>query len=126
MKGALPPSSRLSFLIVGAHCFIRIRPTSVLPVKDRCLTTSLSQRMRPISMDCVASAVSTFSTPDGMPARWASSATARAVSGVASAGLMMTGQPAASAGATLRVIIASGKFHGVIAAHTPTACLITR
>ena len=29
-------------------------------------------------------------------------------------------QPAASAGATLRVIIEAGKFHGVIAAHTPT------
>ena len=34
-------------------------------------------------------------------------------------------QPAASAGATLRVIIALGKFHGVIAAHTPIGCLIT-
>jgi hypothetical protein len=28
--------------------------------------------------------------------------------------------PAASAGAALRAIIAIGKFHGVIAAHTPT------
>gem|GEM_PF-5812321 len=38
---------------------------------------------------------------------------------------MTTGQPAASAGATLRVIIAKGKFHGVIAAHTPMGCLST-
>ena len=38
---------------------------------------------------------------------------------------MTTGQPAASAGATLRVIIAIGKFHGVIAAQTPIACLMT-
>ncbi len=29
-------------------------------------------------------------------------------------------QPAASAGATFRVIIAAGKFHGVMAAQTPT------
>jgi hypothetical protein len=29
-------------------------------------------------------------------------------------------QPAASAGPALRVIIAAGKFHGVIAAATPT------
>jgi hypothetical protein len=36
--------------------------------------------------------------------------------------LTTTVQPAASAGATLRVIIASGKFHGVIAAQTPTGC----
>ena len=39
---------------------------------------------------------------------------------------MTTGQPAASAGATLRVIIAMGKFQGVIAAQTPTGCLSTR
>ena len=38
---------------------------------------------------------------------------------------MMTVQPAASAGATLRVIMASGKFQGVMAAHTPIGCLTT-
>jgi len=38
---------------------------------------------------------------------------------------MTTRQPAASAGATLRVIMASGKFQGVIAAHTPMGCLST-
>ena len=32
-------------------------------------------------------------------------------------------QPAASAGAILRVIIAAGKFQGVIAAHTPIGSL---
>ena len=72
------------------------------------------------------SAESTFSTPAGMPARCASSAAASADSGVCSAGLSTTGQPAASAGATLRVIIAIGKFHGVIAAQTPIGCLMTR
>ena len=54
-----------------------------------------------------------------MPARSANTASASAVSGVRSAGRTMMEQPAASAGATLRVIIAAGKFHGVIAAHTP-------
>ena len=34
-------------------------------------------------------------------------------------------QPAASAGAALRVIMALGKFQGVIAAQTPTGCLNT-
>ena len=34
-------------------------------------------------------------------------------------------QPAARAGATLRVIMAAGKFQGVIAAHTPTGSLVT-
>lgn len=36
-----------------------------------------------------------------------------------------TVQPAASAGATLRVIMDMGKFQGVIAATTPTGCLST-
>ena len=45
--------------------------------------------------------------------------------GVIDAGLITIVQPAASAGPALRVIIAFGKFHGVIAAHTPIGCLIT-
>ena len=61
-----------------------------------------------------------FSTPGGTPASCASSTSASEVSGVSSAGLPTTVQPAASAGAILRAIIASGKFHGVIAATTPT------
>ena len=78
-----------------------------------------------MAIELSASALSKFNTPAGMPARIASSAAASAVSGVSSAGLITTVQPAASAGATLRVIMASGKFHGVIAAHTPIGCLIT-
>ena len=122
MKGALPPSSSDIFLIVGAHCFIRMRPTSVEPVKLRWRTVSEAHSTPPISIDESASPVTMLSTPAGRPARRASSAQASADSGVCSAGLMTTGQPAASAGATLRVIIATGKFHGVIAAHTPMAC----
>ena len=38
---------------------------------------------------------------------------------------MTTGQPAASAGEALRVIMAAGKFHGVIAATTPIGSLMT-
>src|SRR5271166_4580187 len=38
---------------------------------------------------------------------------------VSGAGLTTAVQPTARAGATLRVIIAAGKFHGVIAATTP-------
>ena len=67
-----------------------------------------------------------FRTPGGRPASANSSARARAVSGVCSAGFRTTVQPAASAGATLRVTMAAGKFHGVMAATTPTGCLITR
>ena len=69
--------------------------------------------------------VTTLNTPFGMPASSANRASASAQSGVSSAGFTTTGQPAASAGATLRVIMATGKFHGVIAATTPIGCLIT-
>ena len=55
----------------------------------------------------------------------ANSPAAKAVRGVSSAGLMTTVQPAAKAGATLRVIMANGKFQGVMAAHTPMGCLMT-
>ena len=49
-------------------------------------------------------------------------ATASAVSGVSLAGLMITVQPAASAGPILRVAMAAGKFHGVTSTLTPTGC----
>ncbi len=48
-----------------------------------------------------------------------------ALSGVSVAGRATKAQPAASAGAALRVIIALGKFHGVMDAATPMGCLIT-
>jgi hypothetical protein len=70
--------------------------------------------------------VITLKTPAGTPARCASSARASADSGVCEAGLTTIVQPAASAGATLRVIIAAGKFQGVIAAQTPTGSFLTR
>ena len=69
--------------------------------------------------------VKTFTTPLGSPASSSSFAKYSVVSGVSSAGLMTTVQPAASAGAILRVAIASGKFHGVIRKHGPTGCCDT-
>src|SRR6218665_1391312 len=125
MNGALPPSSSDIFLTVGALCAIRMRPTSVEPVKLMWRTTSLAHSTLPMAMELSLSAHRMLNTPAGMPARNASSAAASAVSGVNSAGLMITGQPAASAGATLRVIMASGKFQGVIAAQTPIDCRST-
>jgi hypothetical protein len=76
----------------------------------------------PISL---AEPVTTLSTPAGMPARSASATSASAENGVWLAGLTTMVQPAASAGPALRVIIAAGKFHGVMAAVTPIGCLMT-
>ena len=64
--------------------------------------------------------VITFSTPGGRPESSMTRAKASDVSGVCAAGLSTIVQPAATAGATLRVAIASGKFHGVISRHGPT------
>ncbi len=58
--------------------------------------------------------VTTLTTPAGAPARCITSATHNAVNGVSAAGLRTAVHPAASAGASFRVAIAAGKFHGVI------------
>ena len=58
---------------------------------------------------------STDSTPLGNPASSISLASNSIVNGVSWAGLTIIVQPAANAGPILRVPIASGKFHGVIA-----------
>src|SRR5690606_7190889 len=68
--------------------------------------------------------VTTLKTPFGVPALSAKETKTSAVSGVSEAGLKTTVQPAARAGATFRVIIASGKFQGVMAATTPIPCLM--
>ena len=117
MKGALPPSSSDSFLTVSADCLSRMRPTSVEPVNDSLRTIGFVHISRP--MAAASRPVTTLNTPAGSPARSPSSAMASADSGVASAGLSTMVQPAARAGPTLRVIMALGKFHGVIAAQTP-------
>mmetsp|Transcript_1192 Transcript_1192/g.2569 ORF Transcript_1192/g.2569 Transcript_1192/m.2569 type:complete len:275 (-) Transcript_1192:326-1150(-) len=121
MKGALPPSSRLTRLTVCAAPAISILPTAVLPVNPILRTLSLFTSSWPMD---AASPITRFSTPSGAPALSSSSARATAVRGVSSEGLRTTVQPAASAGATLRVIIDMGKFQGVMAATTPTACFI--
>ena len=126
MNGALPPSSSDSFLTVSADWRNRIRPTSVDPVNDTLSTIGLVHSSRPMAGAFGASAVMTLNTPGGTPAWRDSSTSASAHNGVASAGLATTVQPAARAGATLRVIIAIGKFQGVIAAHTPIGCLSTK
>ena len=61
-----------------------------------------------------------FSTPFGTPARSKMDTTAVAVAGVSDAGLKTTVLPLTSAGAIFHTGIATGKFHGVMQATTPT------
>ena len=97
-------------------------PISVEPVKDSFLTTGLFVNSAPISEPLP---VTTLNTPGGIPASSANAAIARAENGVCDAGLMTMVHPAANAGPAFRVIMAAGKFQGVIAAVTPIGCLIT-
>ena len=123
ISGALPPSSIATFFTVFAEAAINCFPTSVDPVKLSARTTGLLV----ISSATIRGFPTiTLRTPAGIPARCASSAIARAESGVSVAGLMIIEQPAARAGAAFRAIIAIGKFHGVIAAVTPIGCLMVR
>ncbi len=123
MKGALPPSSIEHFFTCGAACSSRMRPTSVEPVKVSLRTLSFSQNSLPASD--AREDVTIDSTPLGMPARSASTPRTSAESGVSFAGRATKLQPAASAGPALRVIMALGKFQGVIEAATPMGCLST-
>src|SRR5262245_65596069 len=122
MNGALPPSSRDTFLIVLAHCAIRTFPTAVEPVKEILRTVGFDVSSPPTS---AAGPVITLKTPAGTPARSASTASARAENGVCDAGFATTVQPAATAGPTFRVIIAIGKFHGVMQPTHPIGSLMT-
>ena len=62
----------------------------------------------------------TLTTPAGTPTSSSVLASNNIVSGVCRAGLTTAVHPAASAGPSLRVPIASGKFHGVIISVGPT------
>src|SRR3974377_827115 len=122
MNGALPPSSMEVFLTVAAHCSISNLPTSVEPVKVNLRTVGFEVSSPPVWFD---GPVTQEKTPVGTPARSSNSHKARAENGVAVAGFITIVQPAAKAGPALRVIIAAGKFQGVIAAQTPIGCFNT-
>src|SRR5690554_241584 len=100
-----------------------MRPTSVEPVKVSLRILGCEVKSLPtLELDFE---VTTEKSPAGRPARSASTAMASAESGVSLAGFDTIAQPTASAGATLRAIMALGKFQGVIDAATPIGCLMT-
>ena len=109
--------------MVSAALRIRVLPTAVEPVKEILRTSGLDMIASLISAVFPATALS---TPSGTPAFLARVSSAKALSGVLLAGLITPVQPAASAGPSLRVSIAIGKFHGVIAATTPTGSRVAR
>mmetsp|Transcript_9611 Transcript_9611/g.13055 ORF Transcript_9611/g.13055 Transcript_9611/m.13055 type:complete len:222 (-) Transcript_9611:33-698(-) len=122
MKGAFPPSSMEVLFTVPAHCCRRSLPVAVDPVKLSLATEGWEASTAPTSE---ALPVTTLKTPGGMPALLASSPRASAERGVNSEGFTTREHPAARAAPALRVIMAQGKFHGVMAAQTPTGCFNT-
>lgn len=84
MNGALPPNSSDIFLIVPAHCSIRILPTRIEPVKVIFRTFWLEHSSLP-TPDASVEGI-TLNTPAGIPARSPSTAIANADKGVNSAG----------------------------------------
>ena len=108
--------------MVFAQSATNFLPTSVEPVKVSLRTIGFEVSSSPMAPVCPAI---TLITPAGMPARAASSAMAKAESGVEVAGLHTVVHPAASAAPILRASMALGKFHGVMQATTPTGCLMT-
>ena len=108
----MPPNSIDDGNTRSAVCFSSSLPTYVDPVKDKVATRGSARIASEVGPDF--DVVMTFTTPAGAPARCITSATHSAVSGVSAAGFKTAVHPAASAGASLRVAIAAGKFHGVI------------
>ena len=90
-------------------------PASREPVKAM-RSTSAATRAFP----CASAPCTTSSTPSGKTSP-RTSAYACPQSGVSSEGLSTTPLPAISAGRTIQCGIIIGKFHGVIAAATPSA-----
>ena len=85
IKGLFPPSSRLSFFRLPAHCCANSFPTLVLPVKLNFFTSLFVQSSLPTSATRL-SVVTTLIAPLGNPASCARTAWARQLSGVSPAG----------------------------------------
>ena len=118
---ALPPSSSVNRLNVPAHASEMARPASVLPVNTTRSTPSWATSAAPTS----APPGTMFTTPGGMPAASAASASTNASSGVSAAGLNTIGHPDASAGASLAAADMIGPLNGTTAPTTPTGSRTT-
>ena len=95
-----------------------LRPVFDSPVNVTRSTSGLVVRPSPASPG--PKPLTTLRTPFGRPASIASSPSRVQVPGACSAGFSTTVLPNANAGATFQVANISGKFHGLIAAATPT------
>ncbi len=123
MIESLPPISRIVRLIQICPCFVWAArawissPTSLEPVKAikrvlGCSTIALPKVLPDPGQK--------FTTPGGMPASSSTSMYRAAMVGDSLEGFRITVLPVTIAAAVMPAIIAKGKFHGEITAHTPT------
>lgn len=98
------------------------RPVSEEPVKEISGTSGWSTRAWPASSP---RPWTMFTTPAGTPASSKISGHSDADSGVHSAGLRISVQPDASAGASFQLSSMNGVFQGVISPATPTGVRTT-
>ncbi len=103
MTGALPPSSRWTFLRSAAADPATSMPARTDPVIETICGVLCSTSRRPVSR----SPQTTLSTPGGRNS-WHSSASSVELAGVVSLGLSTMVLPAARAGAIFQIIIISG------------------
>src|ERR1044072_8359441 len=96
-------------------------PTPFDPVNEIALTAGWLMISSPASEP---DPMTRFKTPFGIPAASKSVVIRTAVAGVIDAGLKTTVLPATNADAIFQMGIATGKFHGVTQAATPSGCLI--
>ncbi len=123
MLGDLPPHSSDTRLRFDCPAYSMISlPVRVEPVKAMPSTSMCSASALPAVWPKPGT---TLNTPVGSPASEASSARRIAVSGDFSDGFRTNELPAASAGPIFHAAMISGKFHGTIAATTPTGSRVT-
>ena len=116
MLADLPPHSSVTFFKVAAALAMMSRPTSVEPVNATLSTSGLVVSTSPITPP---GPEMMFTTPGGNPTSSTIRASSSAFSGVSDAGFSTIVLPVASAGPSFHTAISSGKFHGMMEAHTP-------
>ena len=117
MSGSEPPNSSVTRLMVSAAPRITRRPVSVEPVKPTLATSGWVTSAVPTSAPVPRTVFTTFA---GTPASCRISMTAVDVNGVVSAGFTTMVFPVTRAGPILLPSSESGKFHGMMAAQTPS------
>ena len=121
--GSEPPSSSVTRFDPFAARAPTRSPVGVEPVNATLRTNGCVTSASPATEPAPGT---TLKTPGGSPASVRISASRRVVNGVVSAGLATTVFPHSSAGPSLLHSSVVGKFHGTIAATTPSGRRSTR